>query len=147
MAARQSVLVEEQNLQTAQSLLDMTLARQEAGAATEIESNTARAELLAQEVTLRSARFAAFDFKRRLTVLLGLDLEPSEIDLATPLPPLPQWQLDRNRLLTIASSHRLDLAAAKAGIQAAEQALSLEKRLFLRNASAGVALETENVGT
>jgi len=143
VAARQSVLVEEQNLQTAQSLLDMTLARQEAGAATEIESNTARTELLTQEVALRSARFAAFDFKRRLTVLLGLGIDPGEIDLAEPLPPLPQWKLNRARLLTIASAHRLDLAAAEAGIRAAEQALSLEKRLFLRSAGGGVALETE----
>lgn len=142
-AAEQTLVVEGQNAESAQTFLDLVLARQQAGAATEVDVNAARSEVLDQEVVLRSAQLEAFDSKRRLAVVLGVETSPEGLELTDQLPPLPQWSVGVDRVLSLARAHRLDLQAASENLRAAEHAVSLEKRLFLRTAGAGVALETE----
>ena len=143
IAAKEILAVEKQNVDTTKTFLELVTAQQQSGSATEVDVNAARAEVLEQEVTLRSAQLAFFESKRKLAILLGLELSPNDLDLSDPLLPLPHWTFDVPRLIDLAKGHRLDLQAATENVLTTQQALSLEKRLFLRNASAGAGLESE----
>ncbi len=143
VAAKEILEVEKQNVDTTKTFLDLVSDQQKSGSATEVEVNAARAEALEQEVTLRSAQLALFESKRKLAILLGLELSPNDIDLSDPLIPLPHWAFDVSQLIFLANGHRLDLQAARENVRATQEALSLEKRLFLRNAGAGAGLESE----
>lgn len=143
LAATSGLAVAEENLETAEEFLELTRERQEAGAATQVDVNAARSRYLEQRVSVRSARFVAFDSKRRLALALGLTTPADEIRLADALVARPEWSLDLDRLLDLAERHRLDFRAAREGVEVAANALPLEKRRRLRNLSAGVALESE----
>lgn len=142
VAAERARLVEEENLASTAEFLELTLVRQAAGAATESEANTARAEHLEQEVRLRSARLREFEKRLRLGTLLGLEIGPEELELTSPLEPPPDTGLDVEALMAGASAHRLDIRAARENMRAIESEVSLEKRLFLREFRAGVELES-----
>lgn len=142
VAAEGARLVEEENLVSTGEFLQLTLARQDAGAATEAEVNAARAEHLEQEVRLRSARLREFEKKLRLATLLGLDAGPEELSLTSALAPPPDTSFDLETLMASAATHRLDLRAARENMRAIESEVSLEKRLFLREFRAGVELES-----
>lgn len=144
IAAKEILAVEKQNVATTKTFLELVFAQQQSGSATEVDVNAARAEVLEQEVILRSARLTFFESKRRLATLLGLELSPNELDLSDPLHPLPHWTFDVPQLLELAKGKRLDLQAAIENVLATQQALSLEKRLFLRSVSAGAGLERES---
>ncbi len=142
VAATGARLVEEENLVSTGEFLELTLARQEAGAATEAEANAARAEHVEQEVRLRSASLHEFEKKLRLATLLGLEVGPEALSLTTPLAPPPDTGVDLEVLIASATRHRLDLRAARENMQAIESEISLEKRLFLRELRGGVELES-----
>lgn len=142
VAAEGARLVEEENLASTGEFLELTLVRQAAGAATESEANTARAEHLEQEVRLRTARLREFEKKLRLGSLLGLEVGPEEFVLSSPLASPPDASLDVEVLMASAVAHRLDLRAAREHMRAIESEVSLEKRLFLREFRAGVELES-----
>lgn len=143
LAANSALAVAEENLKTVEDFFGLTRERQEAGAATQVDVNAAQARLLEQRVSVRSARFAAYDAKRRLAIVLGLTTPAQELRLADALLAPPDWSLDLDRLLSLAERHRLDLQAAQKNAEAAANALPLEKRRRLRNLSGGLALESE----
>lgn len=142
IAAEGARLVEDENLASTGEFLELTLARQDAGAATEVEVNAAWAEHLEQEVRLRSASLREFEKKLRLATLLGLDTGPEELSLTSPLAPPPAASFDLETLMASAATHRLDLRAARENMRAIESEVALEKRLFLREFRAGVELES-----
>lgn len=142
-AAASAFAVAGENHDTTREFLDLTLERQVAGAATEVDVNAARSEFLEQEVQVRQARFEVFESKRQLALVLGLDVDPNDLELTEALQPAPLATLDLERLLTLSGAHRLDLRAATKSVAAAEQALALERRLFLRSVNAGLAFESQ----
>lgn len=142
VASSASLSVAEENLRTAQEFLSLTRERQDAGAATQVDVNAARSGLLEQQVFVRSARFAAFEAKRRLALVLGIAVAPQEIEIAGPPLTPPEWSLDLERLLAVAEQHRLDLRSAKKGVEVAGNAVPLERRRLLRNVSGGLAFES-----
>lgn len=146
-AATAALAVAEENHDTAREFLELTLARQEAGAATEVDVNAARSEFLEQEVRVREARFTVFESKRQLALVLGLDVDPSDLELVEALLSAPDATLELENLLTLSAAHRLDLRAATKGVEAAEHALALEHRLFLRSVNAGVSVESQGGDT
>ena len=146
-AAAAALVVAEENHDTTREFLDLTLERQEAGAATEVDVNAARSESLEQEVRVRQARFAVFETKRQLALVLGLDVDPSSLELAEALLSTPDATLDLQRLLSLSGTHRLDLRSATKSVAAAEHALTLEHRLFLRSVKAGLSLESQGGDT
>lgn len=143
LASSSALSVAEENLETAQDFLELTLERQEAGAATQVDVNAARSTFLEQQVLVRSARFAALDAKRRLAIALGLGTPPEEITLSDELVAAPDRGLDLQRLLTVARQHRLDLRSAEKDVEAAESFVPLERRLMWRNVSGGLAFESQ----
>lgn len=146
LAANSALAVAEENLKTAEEFLELTRERQEAGAATQVDVNAARSRFLEQRVSVRSTRFMAFDAKRRLALVLGVTTPPEDLRCADALVAPPEWSLDLDRLLGLAERHRLDLQAARKDVEAAANALPLERRRRLRNLSGGMALESEGGG-
>ena len=142
VAARQSREIEQMNLDSTEELLEITIARQSAGATTEAATNTARAEYLEQETILRSAELVEIETKVQLAGFLGLDISPDDLELTGLFSVPPDLQFDLANLNAIAESNRLDLWAAKENIRAQEAAMSLEKRLLFRNIQGSVEIET-----
>lgn len=141
VAARRARSIEEENLAASREFMQLTVARQEAGAATEVEANAARAEHLEQQVRLRSAELLETDLMLRLLVLLGLNVGPDELALASSLALPSALSTDLDTLTASALSSRLDLWAAKENVRAAEAAVSLQKRLFLPDVQGAVEVE------
>lgn len=142
VASSASLAVAEENLETAQEFLELTRERKDAGAATQVDENAARSGFLEQQVFVRSTRFAAFEAKRRLALVLGVSVPPQDIEIAGPPLTPPEWSVDLKRLLAVAEQHRLDLRAAKKSVEAAGNAVPLERRRFLRNVSGGLSFES-----
>jgi cobalt-zinc-cadmium efflux system outer membrane protein len=143
LASSSTLSVAEENLKTAQDFLDLTLERQEAGAATQVDVNAARSTFLEQQVLIRSARFAALDAKRRLSLALGLTTPPEEITLADALVEPPDRPLDLRRLLNVAHEHRLDLRSAGKNVEVTGSVIPLERRRMWRSVKVGVGFESE----
>jgi cobalt-zinc-cadmium efflux system outer membrane protein len=131
VAAQGKRKIEQMNLDATEDFLELSLARQTAGAATVAETNTARAEHLEQVALLRSAELYEVETKLRLASLLGLDIGPDELTVIDSLTPSSELHLDLDSLIAVADTHRLDLWAAKENVRAMEAAVSLQKRLVL----------------
>ncbi|MAG34684.1 MAG: hypothetical protein CL878_00320 [Dehalococcoidia bacterium] len=143
VASDAALSVAEENLTTTQEFLALTVERQAAGAATQVDVDAARSGSLEQQVFVRSTRFAALEAKRRLALLLGIAAPAQDIGLASPPLTLPEWSVDLEGLLAVAEQHRLDVRAAQRDVEAAGNALPLERRLLLRSVRGGVAAEGE----
>lgn len=143
VGSERALAVEEENLDIIQELLDLTLSRQEAGAATEVDVNVVRSALLEQEIVTRAARLFVFEAKRQLAALEGLSMPPGDLTLTDRLPDPPSWTVSLEGLLESAQAHRLDIRAAREEVEAARENVTLEGRWFLRQVSPGVALESE----
>jgi cobalt-zinc-cadmium efflux system outer membrane protein len=141
VAAQLKRKIEQLNLEATDEFLKLSLARQNAGAASVAETNTARAENLEQAAILRSAELFEVETKLRLASLLGLETGPDELTVVDPLTPHPELDLDLVSLTAIADAHRLDLWAAKENVRAMEAAVSLQKRLVLPTLEGSIELE------
>ncbi|MCA9627076.1 MAG: TolC family protein [Myxococcales bacterium] len=146
-AATAALAAAEENHATAREFLDLTLERQEAGAATQVDVNAARSEFLEQVALVREARFTVFDAKRQLALALGLAGRPRDLELSDAVTEVPEWSVDLEGLLDVAKGSRLDLQAAATTVEAASNALALENRNLWRNVNAGVSLESEGGDT
>lgn len=146
-AATAALSAAEENHATAREFLELTLERQDAGAATQVDVNATRSEFLEQEAQVRGARFVVFDTKRELSLVLGLSGPPRDLELSDAVTAVPEWSVDLTRLLKVAKMSRLDLRAAAKTVETASSALALENRYLFRNISAGVSLESEGGDT
>lgn len=146
-AATAALAAAEENHATAREFLELTLERQEAGAATQVDVNAARSEFLEQEALVRGARFEVFDTKRELSLMLGVAGRPRDLELSDAVTEVPEWSVGLEQLLEVARGSRLDLQAATKSVEAASSALTLENRYLWRNVNAGVSLESEDGDT
>ena len=146
-AAEAALAVAEENYDTARMFFELTEERLEAGAATQVGVNAAQSEFLEQELLVREARYDVFEARRRLAVVLGLETNPADIELTEALGRLPDRQLRLDGILAIAAESRLDLRAATESVEAAENELSLERRLFLRSVRGGLSFESRDGDT
>ena len=141
VAAQRKREIEQLNLRATEDFLELSLARQTAGAATETESNTARAEHLEQAALVRSAELFEVETKLRLASLLGLDIDPASLTVTDTLAPQSEIHLDLDMLTASADSHRLDVWAARENVRAMEAAVSLQKRLRFPELRGGDEIE------
>jgi outer membrane protein, heavy metal efflux system len=143
LASAASLDVAEENLKTSGDFLELTLERQEAGAATQVDVNAARSSFLEQQVRVRAAKFAAVEAKRSLALVLGFATPPEEIVLSETLTGFAGRTLELEWLLTVASEYRLDLRSVKKNVAATENVIPLARRRAWRNLSGGLAFESE----
>ncbi|MEK6675954.1 MAG: TolC family protein [Planctomycetota bacterium] len=130
-----------ENLSIAAQLVELAVARREAGSGTEVDVNLARAERAALDVTQRTSLVAAVAAKATLGKTLGITTPPNELQLSDGLPDAVQLTFTPQQLVEIARTHRLDLKAADAVIQAAQARVAYERARFLRTVDLGINME------
>lgn len=143
VAASQSLLVEKENLATAQLFYGLSQERLDAGGATQVDVNAAHSRLLEQRVVERVARFGELQANLRMLTTLGLQGSRQDLELTEPLLSPEQPRMDLDALLVNASKHRLDLQSVARGVEAAERSIPLERRRVWRAVRGGVAFETQ----
>lgn len=136
-----------QNLAVTQQLVDLAVARQDAGAGGEVDVNLARARHMESQLQARRAEVAAVEGRSELARLCGLRMSPEELALAEPLPEPTAWTLAADRVIAAAREHRLDVRAVRQLVDAAEARVGLEKMRFLRSLEVGVSVERSERGT
>lgn len=143
VGAGERLAIARENLTIAQSLLDMAVARQKAGATNELDVNLSRSLALDAELAVESARLAASDGRRRLARLLGVEANAEELQLVDPLPQAPSDVPDPDALVAAAKAWRLDVRSARQALEEAEWQLKVQRRLVFPTVEVGLAFERE----
>lgn len=133
--------IAEKNHEVARDLLQLTLTRQQAGEATELDVNLSRSFALEAELEVEVARLAASDACRALATLLGIEADADQLVLVDDLPTVPPWIPAPEQLFDLARRSRLDIKAAQEAVFAAEAGLQEERRRVFPALEIGVALE------
>ena len=136
-----------ENVGVAQRVLDLALARQQAGAGSEVDVNLARAELQDVELGLRKAMLEAIEARIGLAQQLSLAEPPERLVLAEALDESAARSLSDTELLEIATRYRLDLKAARMAIVAAAARIREERLKVFPRLDAGVGFESTEAGT
>lgn len=141
VAADRDLSIVKENLEVAQGLLNVTLARQKAGAVGELDVNLARSPALNAELEVQTARLDVGTARRRLATLLGLTMEAENLRLTDPLPQPPDVNLSPDQVVEVALSARLDLKAARQATAVAEDRVREEFLQVFPNIELGPFLE------
>lgn len=136
-----------QNLDVTRQLVDLAVARQDAGAGSEVDVNLARARQMESQLQTRCAEVAAVEARSELARLCGLQRPPEELALAEPLPEPMAWTLAADGVIATAREQRLDVRAVRQLVDAAWARVGLEKMRFLRSLEVGVSVERSERGT
>ncbi|MEW6253364.1 MAG: TolC family protein [Planctomycetota bacterium] len=132
-----------ESVQIAQQVLDLALARQQAGAGGEVDVNLARAEVQDAELALRNTTLESFESRSALCTLLSLKVAPDTLELTDELPEPPAWTVADQVLLDLAAEHRLDLRAAVQATEAAAARIRQEQLKLFPTLDVGLALERD----
>jgi cobalt-zinc-cadmium efflux system outer membrane protein len=143
VGASQHLAIARENLTIAASLLDMAIARQQAGAATELDVNLSRSLAIDAELAVESARLAASDERRRLATLLGLESDAESFALVDPLPEPPSDTPSGDALVAAARVWRLDVRSGRHAVAAAASRVQEERRRLFPVVEIGIAFERE----
>lgn len=112
----------------AQAALEAVERRVQGGVATTTEENLARSQALSARVALLSAEREGVGARRRLASLLSFDGDLLDVVLTDVLPEPDLAVLDREALVKLSRSTRLDVRAARAAVQGADAQIALERR-------------------
>ena len=140
-ATQDLVDIAQQNLALVTKSYDAIRAQREAGAASLLDDNLQRGEVLRAELGLRNAGLIALNAKRSLARLLALDRHVEELNLTDPLPEFISPTLDSESLIARARNHRLDLKALSEAVLAGEAEVELEYLRVFPEISVGVGGE------
>ncbi len=132
-----------ENLSIAQQLVELAIARKDAGSGTEVDVNLARAERVSLDVANRTSFVAAVETRTGLAKILGLTTPPSALQLVDPLPEGIDLTFSPEQLVDAARMNRLDLKAADAVTKAAEARVAYERARFLRTIDLGLSVERD----
>lgn len=135
--------IAQENLQSAQRLLELADARLAASAGTSMDVNLARVEFLSSKIALRDAELAAGEAQRTLFGLLGLGPDEVSIRLVEFTHESPPKLPALAELERLALTRRLDLRAANEAVQEAAAELERQRGLFVRSIDVGLAAEKE----
>jgi cobalt-zinc-cadmium efflux system outer membrane protein len=140
-AAQDLVEIAQQNLALVTKSYDAISALREAGAASLLDDNLQRGEVLGAELGLRNAGLVALNAKRSLARLLSLDQRVEELTLTDALPEFVSPTLDSDSLIARARNHRLDLQALSEAVLTGEAEVELEYLRVFPEISVGVGGE------
>jgi len=135
--------IAQENLVLTQDLLELALARQEAGATSELDVNLSRSLALNADLEVERARLAASDTRRALAILLGLVSSADELVLIDPLPEAYPNVAEASLLVELAKGWRLDLRAAREAVALAEAQREEQYRLVFPTIELGLDFERE----
>lgn len=131
----------QENAAIAQELLDLAIARKQAGAGTDLDINLSRSAVLEANLGVQTTRLAAASARRDLATALGITQSADELKLASSLATTAPRELTADRLISIAQQTRLDLLAAHRVVGAAEASLRLQYLQVIPTLDIGVAME------
>ncbi len=129
------------NLEIATNLLNLTLTRQTAGAANELDVNLSRSIALDSEIEVEQARLVAAGSRRELATMLGLTGNADVLVLTDSLPTESPETLDSESFIQLAKTWRLDIQTAQQTVAAAQANLEYEQRLVIPQVQVGLSLE------
>lgn len=133
--------ISRENLTIAKELLNLAVARQQAGAGNAIDVNLANSQVVEAELLQASSRLAAANAARRLATLLGMATEPDLLVLTEALPEVPTNEPDSEAIVRLAMASRLDLRAAEEDVAAAEANLQQQYIRIFPNLQIGISFE------
>ncbi len=141
VGADERLRIAEENLLIAKNLLELTLARQEAGATNQLDVNLSRGIAVDSAIEVERARLAAADARRDLATILGLTSNADGLALTDSLPTESPNTPDPESLVVLAKSWRLDIQAAKQAVASAQAELEYEYHLVWPVVEIGLELE------
>ncbi len=144
VGADERLRIARENLEIATNLLDLALARQQAGAASELDVNLSRSVAVDGEIAVEEARLAAADARGELAALMGLVQDPDGLDLTDPLPSAFPDTADASLLVELAKLRRLDVQAAGEAVAVAEAELEQEYLGIFPTLELGLDVERED---
>jgi outer membrane protein, heavy metal efflux system len=127
VAARERTAVAREGAALARSALEAVLGRVAGGVASEADSALARTEAARAEHAALQAELAAAGSKRALAALLSLSEDLAPVTLTDPLPEPSGPVRERESLVALARTSRLDLRASERSVEAARARLGLEQ--------------------
>jgi len=133
-----------ENLSIAQQLVELAVARRDAGSGTEVDVNLVRAERVSLDVASRTSLVAVVEARTNLSKVLGITTPPGELQLVDPLPEGIDLTFTPEQLVEAARMNRLDLKAAGAVTQAAEARVAYERARFFRTIDLGISMERDD---
>ncbi len=136
--------IAQENHAIALDLLELALARQEAGAANELDVNLSRSLALNADVEVERARLASAMARRALATLLGMVSRADDLLLVDSLPDSYPKIPDAPALVEFAKGWRLDLRAARQGVALAQAQLDEQYLLIFPVVELGLELERED---
>lgn len=139
-AQREKSLADE-NLEITRQLLEIAIARREAGAGSELDVNLSRAQHLETELQFREAELAVIEARGALARVLGLETPPSQLNVVDDAATLNLSALTADDVILAAKTNRLDLRAAQKVCDAAAARVEFEKTRFLRQIEVGISAE------
>lgn len=143
VAADEVLVIADDNLALAEELLEVTRARQEAGAAGELDVNLVRGTALAARANRENARLEAHAARRRLATLLGLVQRAEDLELIDSLPVGDDLGVDAEQIVTVAHQWRLDLRAAEQNVEEALARVEQQRLNVFPNVQVGLSFERE----
>ncbi len=135
--------IERENLTVSRNLLELAIARQQAGAAAELDVNLSRSLVVDAEIEVERARLAAADSRRALATTLGLVADAGSLSLVDALPDDYPEMADPQSLVELARTQRLDIRAAAKAVSTAEASLEEERRRVFPSVEMGIEFESE----
>jgi outer membrane protein, heavy metal efflux system len=115
----------------------------EAGNASELEASHHRVALKEASLELARLELLRIEARTRFAKMLGVPELADELEIVRPLPELPRAEAKLEGALEIASSRRLDLAAARAEIEAFDRAATVAAWQRIPELRAGAGLVRE----
>ncbi len=136
--------IEEINLASTSQLLELVLVKQELGATSTIEVNSAKAENIEQEIVLQSTLVEVNRTHRHLETILGLKLEQDILSIEQDVHMDLDSLINVDRLIIAAEANRPILRQLQFRVQAAEADIKLQKQLTISEFRGSLAVESKD---
>lgn len=130
-----------ESLQIARQVLDLAIARQQAGAGSEVDVNLAKSETQDARLAMMGTALEATEARVSLCMLLSVTMAPETLDLRDTLPEPAIWEVADEALLKAAAAHRLDVQAAARVVEAAKSRIAQERLKVFPTFELGVSFE------
>lgn len=140
VAAGESLRLAEENLKLTTKSHDAIKAQRQAGAASALDENLARGQVLSAELGVRNARLAAANAKRRLAGQMSIARAIDNLAIIDSLVG-EVGPLEPEKLVEIARQKRLDLRALECAAQSRLADLGLQRLSVFSDVSVGVMFE------
>lgn len=135
-----------ENVSLSAQVVDVAVARRDAGSGSEVDVNLARSQHLETQLKQRQAQLAAIEARADLARRLGLRTPPAALALVDELPSAEPRELVADKVIARAREQRLDFRAVARSVEAARSRVALEKSRFLRALEVGVSVERSERG-